>query len=271
MNPHSLFYGKTTFKYQVNVPTPVQMLLRPRRQEGQSIVKEEFSIEPAVVFTEYSDYYGNQCQRAILPSGEVTITTEVEALVESMPFSADSAGFVPVEKLPDDTMLYLLPSRYCPSDLYEINQLAWQIVGNLPPGYAQVEAIRSWIYANIRYEYGTTNSTTTALDIARQWVGVCRDFAHLSIALCRTLSIPTRMVVGYLDKLQYTDLHAWFEAYLGDKWYTFDAVQAQTEGYRVVLGYGRDAADVAMITQFGNMILLSMEVETRLLEENHSA
>lgn len=270
MNPHQSFYGKTTFKYYVNAPTPVQMLLRPRRQEGQSIVKEEFSIEPTVAFTEYSDYYGNQCQRAILPVGQITIVTEVEALVELINSPTQLPGFVPIEKLPDDVMLYLLPSRYCQSDLFELNQLAWRIIGNRTPGYDQVEAIRSWIHNKIRYEYGTTNATTTALDIARQRVGVCRDFTHLGIALCRTLSIPARMVVGYLDRLPYTDLHAWFEAYLGEKWYTFDAVQSQTEGYRIVLGYGRDAADVAMVTQFGNMNLLSMEVETRLLEDNQA-
>lgn len=230
------FHGKTIFKYYVNESTPVQMLLRPRRQQGQSVIREEFSIVPSVAFTEYSDSYGNHCQRAILPSGEVTITSEVEALVElGMLPIAPYPAYVSVEMLPDETMIYLLPSRYCQSDLLEINQLARQIVGTLMPGYAQVEAIRNWIHTNVRYEYGTTGPTTTALDIVNQRVGVCRDFTHLAIALCRSLCIPTRMAVGYLDKLNYTDLHAWFEAYLEDSWHVFDAVQSQTEGYRIVL------------------------------------
>lgn len=261
-------HGKTIFKYQVNDFTPVQMLLRPRRQQGQSVIKEEFSIVPSVAFTEYTDSYGNHCQRAILLPGEITITSEAEAMVELfMPPTAPIPEYMSVETLPDETMIYLLPSRYCQSDLQEINQLARQIIGTLTLGYQQVEAIRSWIHANVQYQYGTTGPTTTALDIVNQRVGVCRDFTHLAIALCRSLCIPTRMTVGYLDKLEYTDLHAWFEAYLGGAWYVFDAVQPQTEGYRIVLGYGRDAADVAMITQFGNMTLQSMEVKTQLIED----
>lgn len=261
-------HGKTIFKYLINAPTPVQMLLRPRRQQGQSVIREEFSIVPSVPFTEYTDSYGNHCQRAVLPPGEVTITSDAEALVEPQaPLPNPLPEYVTVETLPDETMLYLLPSRYCQSDLQEINQLARQIVGNLTIGYEQAEAVRNWVHTNVRYQYGTTGPTTTALDIVNQRVGVCRDFTHLAMALCRSMCIPTRMVVGYLDKLEHTDLHAWFEAYLGGDWYIFDAVQAQTEGYRIVLGYGRDAADVAMITQFGSMVLQSMEVQTELIHE----
>lgn len=261
-------HGKTIFKYQVNASTPVQMLLRPRRQQGQSVIKEEFSIVPSVPFTEYTDSYGNHCQRAILPPGEVTITSEAEALVELFtPPATPLPEYVTVETLPDETMLYLLPSRYCQSDLQEINQLARQIVGNVKLGYEQVEAIRNWVHTNVKYQYNTTVPTTTALDIVHQRVGVCRDFTHLAISLCRSMCIPARMTVGYLDKLEHTDLHAWFEAYLGGDWYVFDAVQPQTDGHRIVLGYGRDAADVAMITQFGNLILQSMEVQTQLIDD----
>ena len=221
----------------------------------------------SVLFRPFTDSYGNHCQRAILPPGEVTITSDVEAMVELFtPPTSPLPEFVTVEDLPDQTMLYLLPSRYCQSDLQEISDLARQIIGTLTLGYQQVEAIRSWIHTNVSYQYNTTGPTTTALDIVHQRVGVCRDFTHLAIALCRSLCIPARMTVGYLDKLQYTDLHAWFEAYLGGDWYIFDAVQAQTEGHRIVLGYGRDAADVAMVTQFGNLILQSMEVQTQLIE-----
>ena len=260
--------GKSVFKYTVNNPTPVQMLLRPRRQDGQSVVKEEFKIEPIIPFIEFNDQFGNQCQRALLPVGDVTITMEVEALVE--PGQAPPQplpAFVPIQELPDEVMLYLLPSRYCQSDLNEIKNLALEIVGNLEAGYAQVEAIRSWIHQNVKYQYNTTNSVTTAYDTSYQRVGVCRDFTHLGLALTRSMSIPARMTVGYLDKLEFMDLHAWFDAYIGGQWYTFDAVQPQTGGSRIVVGYGRDAADVAMITQFGNAQLQSLEVITEAIPE----
>jgi len=175
--------GKSVFKYTVNNPTPVQMLLRSRRQEGQSIIREEFSIDPVIPFVEFIDQFGNQCQRAVLPVGEVTITMEAEALVEpGLVPPQPLPAYVPVEQLPDEVMMFLLPSRYCQSDLYEINNLAFEIVGNLDPGYAQVEAIRNWIHQNINYQYNTSSSVTTALDTIYQRVGVCRDiFPHFDL------------------------------------------------------------------------------------------
>ena len=260
--------GKSVFKYQIHTPTTVHLLLSPRRQEGQTVLKEEFHLEPSVTFNTYNDSFENHCVRSVLPVGQCTITTEIEVLVteEETPHLL-LPPYILVENLPTDTLVYLSPSRYCQSDLAELQQLASQIVGDASWGYEQVEAIRRWIYQHIKYQYNATDSTTTALDLFYQRIGVCRDFTHLGIALCRTLSIPARMTVGYLDKLNFMDLHAWFEAYVGDRWYTFDAVQSETHGYRIVLGYGRDAADVAMVTQFGNATLNSLEVETELLEE----
>lgn len=263
--------GKCVFTYQVYSPTPVAMMLRPRRESSQAVYKEGFIIDPDVHFTEFTDSYGNSCQRATLPQGEVRITSEIEVdVAETPPLPEPLPPFVPIEELPDDTMLYVLPSRYCQSDLYEIHNLASQIVGNRPPGYEQVEAIRSWVNQNVYYQYGVTNASTTALDVIYNRNGVCRDFTHLVIALCRSLNIPARMTVGYLDKLEFTDLHAWVEAFLGNEWYTFDAVQQHTHGYRIEIGYGRDAADVAMVTQFGNMQLNSLDIETELLEEENA-
>lgn len=259
--------GRSIFTYDVYAPTTVTTMLRPRRQEGQSIIMEGFNIEPSVPFTEYTDLYGNPCQRTILPVGKVTITTEVQAQVNpTKPIPDPAPAYVLVGDLPDDVMHYILPSRYCQSDLHEINMLAMEIAGNLAPGYAQVEAIRTWIHQNINYQYGVTNASTTALDVARNRTGVCRDFTHLAIALCRNLCIPTRMTVGYLDRLEVMDLHAWFEVYIGNDWYTFDAVQEKTEGYRIEIAHGRDAADVAMVTQYGNATLQSLHVEAELLE-----
>jgi transglutaminase-like putative cysteine protease len=259
--------GRSVITYSVYAPTNVITMLRPRRQDGQSIIQEGFQIEPSVDFSEYTDIYGNPCQRAVLPPGAVTITTEVHAQVSvTKPIPNPAPEFVLIGNLPDEVMHYILPSRYCQSDLPEIGKLAMEIAGNFKPGYDQVEEIRKWIHQNVKYQYGTTDSYTTALDIARNRIGVCRDFTHLAIALCRNLSIPTRMTVGYLDKLQEMDLHAWFEVYIGGEWYTFDAVQEQTEGYRIEIAHGRDAADVAMVTQFGNATLDSLHVEVQLLE-----
>jgi transglutaminase-like putative cysteine protease len=259
--------GRSLLTYTVHDVTNITTMLRPRRHDGQTIIREGFTIEPSVPFTEYTDLYGNPCQRFVLPTGEFTIATEVEAEVEepkSIP--AEVPGYVPIDELPDEVMIYILPSRYCQSDLQEIINLAQDIAGNLEPGYDQVEEIRKWIHATVTYQYGVTDSTTTALDLAQTRIGVCRDFTHLAIALCRSLSIPARMTVGYLDKLKEMDLHAWFEVFIGGEWYTFDAVQEITEGYRIEIAYGRDAADVAMVTQFGNATLQSLRVEVFLLE-----
>lgn len=241
-------------------------MLRPRRHDGQTIIREGFTITPSVPFTEYTDLYGNPCQRFILPEGDFTITTEVEAEVEeAKPIPSELPGYVSIDELPDEVMIYILPSRYCQSDLDELAQLARDIAGDLEEGYEQVEEIRRWIHTNVTYQYGVTDSRTTALDLARNRIGVCRDFTHLAIALCRSLSMPARMTVGYLDKLKEMDLHAWFEVFIGGEWYTFDAVQEVTEGYRIEIAYGRDAADVAMITQFGHATLNSLQVEVFLL------
>jgi transglutaminase-like putative cysteine protease len=259
--------GRSVFAYEVYTPTTVTTMLRPRRQEGQSIITESFHITPPVPFSEYTDIYGNACQRAILPVGQVTITTEVEARVDRTRQVPDPAPpFAMVCDLPDEVMHYILPSRYCESDLHEINMLSMHIAGSLPPGHEQVEAIRAWIHQHVRYQYGVTDGSTTALDVSRNRVGVCRDFTHLAIALCRNLCIPARMTVGYLDKLKEVDLHAWFEVFLGDGWYAFDAVQPKTEGYRIEIAHGRDAADVAMVTQYGHANLQSLLVEVSLTD-----
>lgn len=149
-----------------------------------------------------------------------------------------------------------------------MGELALEIVGAKSPCYDQVEAIRNWIQTHIKYAYGSSDASTWALETVEKQIGVCRDFAHLGIALCRSLNIPARMVVGYLYELDPMDLHAWFEAFVsvsqdslsGGRWYTFDATQPKPRGNRVTVAYGRDAADVAIATQFGPMQLLNMNV-----------
>ncbi|HEY9630309.1 MAG TPA: transglutaminase family protein [Coleofasciculaceae cyanobacterium] len=244
--------------FEANTATPLIFMLRPRSGYGQWVVSEEYLLTPSVPVVEYTDGYGNLCQRLVVPPGSFQV--RISACVET----ADSidvepeAPYIPVELLPESVLQFLLPSRYCQSD--QLGDLALEVVGNATPGYAQVETIRSWIHHKIKYEYGTSNASTSAVDTAETGIGVCRDFAHLGISLCRSLNIPARMVVGYLYQLDPMDLHAWFEAYVGDRWYTFDATQDQPRGNRITIAYGRDAADVALSTQFGVMQLLDMQV-----------
>ncbi|HEY9697502.1 MAG TPA: transglutaminase family protein [Trichocoleus sp.] len=244
--------------FEADAPTPLILMLRPRSGDGQWVVREEYLLEPTAPVAEYTDVYGNLCQRLVTPQGAFQVRTS--AVVETAEAIDLEPGtpFTPVQDLPETVLQYLLPSRYCQADL--LSDLAWEIVGDAVPGYDQVEAIRQWIQTQIKYEYGTSNASTSAIDTAQQRVGVCRDFTHLGIALCRSLNIPARMVVGYLYQLDPMDLHAWFEAYVGDRWYTFDATQKQPLGNRISIAYGRDAADVALATQFGPLELINMQV-----------
>jgi transglutaminase-like putative cysteine protease len=244
--------------FETNEPTAAVFMLRPRSGDGQWILSEEYLTEPNIPVTEYTDSYGNLCQRLVVPEGNFSLYTSVTAETADTIEVDFEARFIPVEYLPSNVLQFLLPSRYCQSDL--MADLACQIVEGALLGYGQVEAIRSWIFSNVAYCYGTSNTATSALETAETHSGVCRDFAHLGIALCRSLNIPARMVVGYLYDLKPMDLHAWFEAFVGHKWYTFDATQPEAKGNRIAIAYGRDAADVALLTQFGVLNLLEMEV-----------
>lgn len=251
--------------FEASAPTPLILMLRPRSGLGQWVVREEYRLEPGTPIVEYTDSYGNLCQRLVTPQGAFRVyTTACVETADAIDIEPD-APYLPVQNLPDNVLQFLLPSRYCQSD--RLGELASQIVGDNPPGYAQVEAMRHWIQTNVAYQYGTSDASTSAVDTAKTRIGVCRDFAHLGIALCRSFSIPARMVVGYLYQLNPMDLHAWFEAYLGDRgsstegrWFTFDATQTEPRGNRIAIAYGRDAADVALATQYGPLTLKEMQV-----------
>lgn len=244
--------------FEATTPTPVIFMLRPRSGYGQWVVREEYLLQPNIPVVEYTDGYGNLCQRLIVPPGSFQVHTTATVETADAIDVEFNAAYVPVQDLPETVLQFLLPSRYCQSD--QLGNLASEIVRDAMPGYAQVEAIRHWIQTHVEYQYGTSNASTAAVDTAETKTGVCRDFAHLGIALCRSLNIPARMVVGYLYQLDPMDLHAWFEAYVGQRWYTFDATQAEPKGNRIAIAYGRDAADVALSTQFGAMQLIEMKV-----------
>ena len=250
--------------YQTFQNVPLIFLLRLRTGLNQTVITEEFIVEPAVPVKEYLDLYGNYCQRLLSPMGQFSIKTS--ALVETAPsIEVDfGANFVLIQDVPDDVLLYLLPSRYCESD--KLLAKASEIIYYLSTGYEMVEAIRQWVRLNIQYAYNHSTPSTSAMDTLDSQIGVCRDLSHLAIALCRSINIPARFTVGYLHNLEPMDLHAWFEAYLGGKWYTFDATQELTTGGRAVLAYGRDAADVATTTYFGDLQLDSMFVGVEQIE-----
>jgi len=246
--------------FEASAPTPLILMLRPRSGLGQWVFREEYLLEPSVPMVEYTDSYGNLCQRLLTPQGAFRVRAIASAETADQIDVAPGAPFVPVQYVPDDVLQFLLPSR--------LGDLATEIVGDRTPGYDQVEAIRDWIHTQVKYQYGTSDASTSAFETAHDRVGVCRDFAHLGIALCRSLNIAARMVVGYLYQLDPMDLHAWFEAFVGEmqsdtpqgRWFTFDATQSQPRGNRVAIAYGRDAADVALATQFGPLQLTEMRV-----------
>jgi transglutaminase-like putative cysteine protease len=235
---------------------------------GQWVLREEYLLEPSVPVIEYTDGYGNLCQRLVAPQGSFRIQTTASVETADTIDVQPGAPFVPIQEVPDGVLQFLLPSRYCQSD--RLGELATQISSDHTPGYDQVEAIRCWIQSTVEYRYGTSDASTSAVDTVETHTGVCRDFAHLGIALCRSLSIPARMVVGYLYQLDPMDLHAWFEAFVGDRWYTFDATQKEPRGNRITIAYGRDATDVALSTQFGPMQLTNMQVWVQEASKNEN-
>jgi len=238
--------------FEISVPTPFVLMLRPRSWAQQWVSREEYKLVPSVPVSEFTDDYGNLCQRLVAPQGTFGIYTAAEVMTADWVDQAPGAPFVEIRNLPDDVLAYLLPSRYCESDRF--GQMAASITAGQSPGYDQVAAIQSWLRATIRHEPGDCDIPVSAMEVnSRQW-GVCRDLAHLGIALCRSLCIPARMAVGYLCGLKPMDLHAWFEAYVAGRWFTFDASQAQLKGGYVTIGYGRDAADVAIYNQFGPFV-----------------
>jgi transglutaminase-like putative cysteine protease len=246
---------------------PMIAILRPRSGPAQWIISDRYELQPWVPVSEFVDSYGNLCQRLTVPQGQMRIAVEVTMQVDAQIAVAPGAPHTPMMELPDNVLHYLLQSRYCPSDKMQDKALA--VVGNAAPGYAQAEKIRAWIHDNLAYRYGVSSATTDALQTLEHGAGVCRDFAHVGIALCRSLQIPARMVVGYLHGLAPMDQHAWFEAFVGGRWYTFDATQDAPRGGRIVLAYGHDATDVAFISDYGAQPLQvnEMRVQVTALDE----
>lgn len=254
-------------RFNIEHPTPFILMLRPRSGAQQWVASEEYLLYPSIPAFEFTDDFGNLCQRLVAPVGEFRIMTAARIMTADEVDEAPGGGFVSVECLPDSVLKYLLPSRYCESDYF--CDMAQEITASQLPGYDQVAAIESWLRSNIRFEVGSSPFPISAVAVNQRGVGVCRDLSHLGVALCRSLCIPSRVVVGYLYGLEPMELHVWFECFVAGRWYAFDATQEVKKGGYVAIGYGRDAADVAIYNQFGPVVVpFEQQVEVVRIAEN---
>ncbi|ADB18056.1 transglutaminase domain protein [Pirellula staleyi DSM 6068] len=255
--------------FQSPQPAPMVAMLYMHPSRDATVKKaEQLQVHPNVPISTYFDIYGNRCGRIVAPAGRISFRNE--AVVEDcgLPdLQVPSAMQAPVEQLPSEVLLYLLASRYCEVDS-ELKNIAWNLFSSTPPGWARVQAICDFAHKHIRFDYQLARATRTALEAYRERVGVCRDFMHLAITLCRCCNIPARYCTGYLGDIGVPpaaspmDFSAWFEAYLGGQWYSFDARNNTPRIGRVLMARGRDAADVALTTTFGVNTLTSFQVWT---------
>lgn len=251
------------FEYAAAEPAPSLWQVRPRSDGQHRVVSESWA--PPAPARSYLDAYGNTCERMTLPAGVSTLRYEALVEVASARDAWDrEATLTPIEALPDEAFVYLLPSRFCWPDV--VADEAWERFGSVPPGWAQVQAVCDWTHDTLRYTPGASTATTTAQDVLAAGAGVCRDYAQVAITFCRALNIPARYVGGYLTDIgaeapdPAMDFCSWFEAWLGGRWWTFDPRNNVPRVGRVVVAHGRDALDAAMVTTWGDAELQRMEV-----------
>jgi len=244
------------------------MQVAPLLQRGVSIRCERW--ETSAEHHGYVDQYGNRCERFELASGESRLTYEAQVIV-ARPADVVEPGAreTPVAQLPDNVLNFVMPSLFCLPD--ELGHEAWQRFGGLAPGWTRVQTIVDYVHDQLEFVPGASNPWTTAAEAYRAGQGVCRDFAHLAITFCRALNIPARYVFGYIPAIDVPlpaepmDFAAWFEAYLDGRWHTFDARNNRPRIGRVIVGRGRDAVDVALITSFGPLTMTGFDVRAELL------
>ena len=245
--------------------TPILLIVRPRTADRQLITADTLVLEPYTYCEEMKDWQGNLVQRWQLPPGQTTITADALVKVPSAADDADRKTFsVMLNQIPPEVIRYLLPSRYCDSD--KIQDFASQQFGYFINGVDRVIAICNWVHHNIRYVTGSGRPDLSASDAMARGFGVCRDFAHVAIALCRAVNIPARYVTGHLpdigcyDPGSPMDFHAYLEVYLEEQWCAFDARFNTPRIGRVKIAHGLDAADCAFATTFGDARLSSIQV-----------
>ena len=260
--------------YETSAPTAILLVLKPRHNGDQSVVQQQLTFTPHLPFFHFEDLHGNLTDRAVLQPGENIIHHDALVSVSPLPDNPEPIGPpVPVYQLPPETLRYTLPSRYCDSD--KLLNFAWHQFGHIENGYPRVQAICDWVHYNIEYRFGSGSSVISASEVLVQRFGVCRDFAHLAIALCRCFNLPARYVTGHLpdigrfDPGTAMDFHAYFEVFLGNRWCTFDARFNVPRIGRVKVAQGLDAVDGAFSTIYGQVQFKWFEVWAYQVNPHH--
>jgi transglutaminase-like putative cysteine protease len=245
-------------------PTVAMLTIHPSRNKDLE-TPHRIVTTPDLPLYDYHDMHGNVCTRVVIPPGGFDIRCDftIRDSGEPDPVSADALQH-PVEDLPDDVLVYLMPSRYCETD--RLNDTAWSLFAGTQPGWPLVQAIVDFVHGHVEFGYHHARNTRTAWECHQEQRGVCRDFAHLAITLCRCMNIPARYCTGYLGDIGVPpvdapmDFSAWFDVYLGGEWHTFDARHNTPRIGRILMARGRDATDVALTTTFGPTTLARFEV-----------
>lgn len=260
------------FENEMVTPAPALLQVEPHTQSGARLLHQTWDLPESSQAVADQDHYGNRVRRLVLPPGSSVVGYDaVVSVTDRWDEVAPETRQVPVEELPTELLHYLLPSRFCPSDL--LMATAWQLVGDVEPGWPRVQAICDWVHDNLAFKYGASDPTTTAKDAFDNRCGVCRDFAHLAISFCRAVNVPARYVFGYIPDIGVPppddpmDFCAWMEVSLGGRWWTFDPRNNQPRVARVLVGRGRDALDVAMLTTWGSVTLKDLTVWADQIEE----
>jgi len=259
--------------YSFPQPTPIILVVNIHDSRASDIVvSDHLTTEPAIPVANYRDAFGNRCCRVLAPVGRLRLTADAVIRDSGQPDEiVSSAGQNYVQDLPEETLVFLLGSRYCETDL--LSQAAWQLFSGTPPGHPRVQAICDYVHNHIGFNYKNARATRGAAEAFTERTGVCRDYAHLAIAFCRCMNIPARYCTGYLSDVGTPppfppgDFAAWFEAWIGGRWHIFDPRNNVPRIGRVLMARGRDASDVAIATTFGPNTLESFRVWTDEIPE----
>jgi transglutaminase-like putative cysteine protease len=259
--------------YQCPQPTPAILTLRVHPSRAHDLDAPDVIVgDPKLPITEYVDSFGNTCSRLTFPAGITTIRTDAVIHDSGLPDPiVPGAAQLPVEELPSDCLVFLLGSRYCETD--RLMETAWSLFGTTPSGWARVQAICNYVHEHVTFGYEHARPTKTASDVHIERAGVCRDFAHLAVTFCRCMNIPARYCTGYLGDIGVPpdpapmDYSAWFEVFLGGRWYAFDARHNVPRIGRILIARGRDASDVAISNSFGFTTLAGFKVWTDEIAE----
>ncbi len=254
--------------YRCTQATPMILTLHIHYSRAGDLIRADNMLtDPWVPITLYRDNFGNWCTRLVAPPGLIKITADALIRDRGIPEPVvPLAQQASVEMLPEETLVYLLGSRYCDTD--NLSVIAWSLFGNTVPGWQRVQYICDFVHQHIQFGYNFARATRTASEAYHERKGVCRDYAHLAVAFCRCLNIPARYCTGYLGDIgipvapEPMDFAGWFEAYIGGQWYTFDPRNNKPRIGRVLIARGRDAADVAISTTFGPNVLEGFRVWT---------